>query len=558
VSFQQFSLDEVLQRAIEACGYTQPTEIQQQAIPVILQGRDVMASAQTGTGKTAAFVLPMLQRLLTPSDSPSRGPRVLVLTPTRELAQQVTDNIKQLGRFVRLNFGAVVGGVAYGQQEQLLRKPLDILIATPGRLMDHMAKGRVDFSRLELMVLDEADRMLDMGFIEDVEHIAQYTPESRQTLLFSATLEGAVLRVAQKLLKDPVSIQVASVRQRHDAITQHVHQADDDEHKHALLGHWLSNTEVWQAIVFTATKRGADDLAERLTDEGHAAASLHGDMKQSQRNRTVERLKRGKLRVLVATDVAARGLDIKGITHVINFNLPKVAEDYVHRIGRTGRGGASGTALSLVGPDDHLHLKRIERLLGQRLERSVIAGLEPKRPEPRVNRPADGRGPRRNGKGGFKPHGARHGSGGHRSSERSFGDRAERSFDERPQRSSSDRGERTFNDRPQRAAGDRPDRKFSDRPRRSFSDRSGSAFGDRPQRSFSDRSERGFAPRPERARSERQPRAFVDSPEREFGGFPATERPRNQPSIKLKPRLGVRANDGTQPMRRVRRIDGAE
>ena len=386
MSFSQFNLDAVIQRAITELGYTQPTEIQQRAIPLIAEGRDVMASAQTGTGKTAAFVLPILQRLLTPSTRGGVGPRVLVLSPTRELAQQITDAVSALSRYMRVTSGAILGGVAYRQQEMLLRKPLDILVATPGRLMDHMGKGRVDFSRMELLVLDEADRMLDMGFVDDVEMIAKSTPAARQTLLFSATLEGEVLRVAQRLLKDPVRVQVSTIQQRHDSIEQHVHQADGIDHKHNLLAHLLSTREMTQAIVFTATKRGADQLADHLNEIGHRAAPLHGDMKQAQRIRTVDRVKRGNVKVLVATDVAARGLDIKGISHVVNFDLPNSPEDYVHRIGRTGRGGASGKAHSLVGPQEWGNLKRIERMLGLNFERTVIVGLEPKRPEPRPGR----------------------------------------------------------------------------------------------------------------------------------------------------------------------------
>lgn len=405
MSFAQFNLDAVIQRAITALGYTQPTEIQQRAIPLIAEGRDVMASAQTGTGKTAAFVLPILQRLLTPSTRGGVGPRVLVLSPTRELAQQITDAVSELSRHMRVTSGAILGGVAYRQQEMLLRKPLDILVATPGRLMDHMGKGRVDFSRMELLVLDEADRMLDMGFVDDVEMIAKSTPTERQTLLFSATLEGEVLRVAQRLLKDPVRVQVSTIQQRHDSIEQHVHQADGIDHKHNLLAHLLGVKEMTQAIVFTATKRGADQLADHLNEIGHRAAPLHGDMKQAQRIRTVDRVKRGNVKVLVATDVAARGLDIKGISHVVNFDLPNSPEDYVHRIGRTGRGGASGKAHSLVGPQEWGNLKRIERMLGLNFERTVIAGLEPKRPEPRPGR-SDGSSRRFGGRpGASRPNG---------------------------------------------------------------------------------------------------------------------------------------------------------
>jgi len=401
LSFENLKLDPRLLRAISACHFKQPTDIQRAAIPVALEGRDLMASAQTGTGKTAAFVLPALQRLLTPSAAKGHGPRVLVLTPTRELALQVTDNIRQFSTECRLRTGSVVGGMSYGPQLNLLRQPLDILVATPGRLMDHMERGRVDFARIEMLVLDEADRMLDMGFVDAVKSIANATPASRQTLLFSATLEGAVLKIAQQLLKSPARIALAANTDQHASITQQVHAADDIGHKHSLLAHLVNNDALYQAVIFTATKRGADKLAERLAAQGHGAAALHGDMNQRERKRVIERMKRGEHRLLVATDIAARGLDIQGISHVINFDLPRVAEDYIHRIGRTGRGGASGIAISLVGPDDHGNLRGIERLLKRRLERTVIPGLEPKRGEPRPER--SGRPPQ--GRPGFKGHG---------------------------------------------------------------------------------------------------------------------------------------------------------
>ncbi|MCL5668693.1 MAG: DEAD/DEAH box helicase [Gammaproteobacteria bacterium] len=411
MSFQSLNLDARLLRAIEASGYTTPTEIQSQAIPAALAGRDLMASAQTGTGKTAAFVLPALQRLLTPAQGQGRGPRLLVLTPTRELAAQILEAVKRYGKFVQLRTGAIVGGAPYPAQERLLREKLDILVATPGRLIDHMERGRVDFSRVELLVLDEADRMLDMGFIEPVELISKATPNTRQTLLFSATLEGKVLALAQRLLKDPARIQVARTQEKHAFITQHIHQADDVRHKRRLLNHILCTRELTQAIVFTSTKRAADDLADDLTADGHACAALHGDMKQSARNRTVQRLRQGSVKILVATDVAARGLDIKGVSHVINFDLPMVAEDYVHRIGRTGRGGAFGMAVSLIGPQDWGKLGGIERLTGARLERKILPGLEPSVPEANASRPAPRRnyghksaaGKGGNFKGGFKP-----------------------------------------------------------------------------------------------------------------------------------------------------------
>lgn len=379
LSFEQLNLHASLLRAIEALHFKAPTAIQAEAIPVALSGRDLMASAQTGTGKTAAFVLPALQRLLTPSAARGNGPRVLVLTPTRELATQVTDNIAQLSRFCRLTSGSIVGGLPYPKQIRLLQQPLDLLVATPGRLMDHMERGRVDFSRLELLVLDEADRMLDMGFVDAVKAIAVSTPATRQTLLFSATLEGRVLEVARQLLKNPERIQLAANTQSHASIAQTMHVADDVTHKHALLDHWLKTDGMYQAVVFAGTKRGADKLAKRLTAEGHKSAALHGNMNQNQRKRTVDQMRRGNVRVLVATDVAARGLDIQGISHVINFDLPMVAEDYIHRIGRTGRGGASGMAITLVTPEERGKWRAIERLTGRRLDALTVDGLEPKR-----------------------------------------------------------------------------------------------------------------------------------------------------------------------------------
>ncbi len=401
VSFRELKLSSKLLRAVEASGFDAPTDIQRKAIPVVLSGRDLMASAQTGTGKTAAFVLPALQRLLVPSPVRGKGPRVLVLTPTRELAMQVNDNIQKFGRFLRCTTGDVVGGMPYPPQIRMLRQPLDLLVATPGRLMDHMEQGRIDFARLEILVLDEADRMLDMGFVDAVRTIAAATPENRQTLLFSATLEGKVLSIARQLLNKPARVQLAANHERHAMIRQRVYQAENAAHKHGLLSHHLECDTLTQAIIFTSTKRGADKLAKVLSAQGHTSAALHGDMGQGARRRTVEHMRRGKFRLLVATDVAARGLDITGISHVINFDLPMVAEDYIHRIGRTGRAGAKGTAISLVGPEDWTKLGGIERLTGQALERGVIPGLEPSTPEPRARH-------RRNASRG-KP-GGRHGA----------------------------------------------------------------------------------------------------------------------------------------------------
>ncbi|HKQ30923.1 MAG TPA: DEAD/DEAH box helicase [Burkholderiales bacterium] len=378
MTFEQLGLHTSILQALTDAGYNTPTPIQAQAIPQALAGHDIVASAQTGTGKTAAFVLPTLQRLTTPSTGQGRGPRVLVLTPTRELANQVTDAAVKYGRHLRFRIGSIVGGVSYGPQMKLLAQPLDILVATPGRLMDHMESRRVDFSRLEVLVLDEADRMLDMGFIHAVQKIAAALPAARQTLLFSATLEGDVAKLTNRMLKNPQRIQIASVQERHENIEQRLHHVDGGEHKHSLLSHLLDDIKVEKAIVFTATKRGADKLAKRLHAQGHPAAALHGNMNQNQRNRAMQSLRTGRVRLLVATDVAARGLDVNGITHVFNFDLPKVAEDYVHRIGRTGRAGAKGIAISFATPQDRGQLRDIERYTRRSIPAHVVEGMEPK------------------------------------------------------------------------------------------------------------------------------------------------------------------------------------
>lgn len=384
MSFEDLNLHPSIIKAIHEAGYTTPTPVQKQAIPELLSGHDIMASAQTGTGKTAAFMLPALHLLATPPKIHSRGPRVLVLTPTRELALQVSDAANKYGKYLpRIKVISILGGMPYPLQNKLLSQPVDILVATPGRLIDHIQRGRIDFKRLEMLVLDEADRMLDMGFIDDVESIASATPATRQTLLFSATLDGAIDKVASKLLKTPKRIQVASQKARLDNIEQRLHYVDDMSHKNRLLNHVLRDEALKQAIVFTATKRDADALADNLYAQGYVAAALHGDMNQRERTRTLTKLRSGGLRVLVATDVAARGIDVADITHVINFDLPKFAEDYVHRIGRTGRAGAAGIAVSFASNKDGAHLMKIERYTGQRIASHIIPGLEP-RIKPRI------------------------------------------------------------------------------------------------------------------------------------------------------------------------------
>jgi len=391
--FSALGLSAPLLRAVEASGYTTPTPVQAQAIPEVLAGHDLMVCAQTGTGKTAAFMLPALQRLgAEVQGRPAGAPRILVLTPTRELAQQVTDAAVTYGQFMRhARIAAVVGGVSYLPQNRALARPLDILVATPGRLTDHLERGRVNLSRVELLVLDEADRMLDMGFVEAVEQIAQATPNTRQTLLFSATLDGDIARLAKRILRQPRLISVDGARQRHTGIEQRLHFVDDRAHKDRLLDHLLRDVDLNQAIVFTATKRDADQIAESLHAQGHAVAALHGDMNQFLRSRTLTGMKQGRIRVLVATDVAARGIDVVGISHVINYDLPRAPENYVHRIGRTGRAGAKGLALSFAHRAERGLLARIESFTGQRIAPHVVPGLEPRARPPSEPRRFDDR-----------------------------------------------------------------------------------------------------------------------------------------------------------------------
>jgi superfamily II DNA/RNA helicase len=390
MTFETLNLHDTLNRALLAAGYTEPTGVQLEAIPPALAGKDLMVSSRTGSGKTASFMLPALTKVLASRSLPpvpgtkARGPRVLVLTPTRELAMQVAKAASDYGRFVPgLRVATVVGGVPYGAQLQALRGHLDILIATPGRLIDHLGSGKVVFGNLDMLVLDEADRMLDMGFIDDIRHIVEATPPQRQTVMYSATFAGHVGRLANELLREPQRIEVTSQTEAHGDIEQRLHWADDFEHKNALLDHILTERSVDQALVFTSTQRDADWLADRLHDMGHSVASLHGGMPQGRRNRVLQGLRSKHLRVLVATDVAARGIDVPTISHVINFGLPMKEEDYVHRIGRTGRAGRSGLAVTLAERRDSGMIHRIQRYTTQRIPMATIEGLEPKRPEPR-------------------------------------------------------------------------------------------------------------------------------------------------------------------------------
>ena len=390
MTFKDLNLHEEILKAIEEAGHVTPTPIQKMAIPKILEGCDLRASAQTGTGKTAAFILPALNLLSVPSEVHGQGPRVLILVPTRELAMQVANEaVKYSKHLSKVKTVCIYGGAPYPIQNRELSRHYEILVATPGRLIDHIQRGRINFSRLQLFILDEADRMLDMGFIEPVEEIAAALPPSHQTLMFSATLKGSVMNLSKRLLKNPIELSVETDLSLHDNIEQRLHHVDNLSHKNRLLDHLLSDPTLKQAIVFTSTKSHANLLADELFERGFHAAALHGDMDQRQRTRTITMLRQGKIQILVATDVAARGIDVLTISHVVNFDLPSSVEDYVHRIGRTGRAGAKGVALSFASNKDMHIVKRIEQFTGHKIALHVIPGMEPQfRPS---NKPSNAR-----------------------------------------------------------------------------------------------------------------------------------------------------------------------
>lgn len=377
MSFDELQLAPSILKAIAGCGHHSPTPVQAQAIPKVLSGHNLIASAQTGTGKTAAFVLPALQRLSSLPSGMNHGLRVLVLTPTRELASQITQTTRAYGKYLSVHSVAIYGGMPFGAQIRALSQSPSMIVATPGRLIDHIWRGRIDLSNIELFILDEADRMLDMGFIDDVEFIFEAMPDDCQTLLFAATMGEATTRLARRFIKNPERIDIAPGRLTHERIEQRLHMADNLQHKNRLLQHLCADRNVTKAIIFSATKRDADALARDLSRQGLSAEPLHGDMTQSERNRTMMNMRNGKIRLLVATDVAARGLDVSGISHIINYDLPRYAEDYVHRIGRTGRAGRSGIAISIASRGDLPYLDRIERYIGENLTMHVIPGLEP-------------------------------------------------------------------------------------------------------------------------------------------------------------------------------------
>jgi ATP-dependent RNA helicase RhlE len=517
VSFADLGLAEPLLRALEAAKYTVPTPIQARTIPALLQGRDVLGIAQTGTGKTAAFALPILQHLSsTTVRAQPKSPRALVLAPTRELAVQIARSFDTYGRGLGLRLATVVGGLGYGRQIETLARGVDILVATPGRLLDLIERGNVKLGQVTFFVLDEADRMFDMGFVRDVRRIAQLVAKNRQTLLFSATMPNDIAKLANEILKNPEKVEIAPQGRTVDKIDQRVYFVNSAT-KRALLSHLLTDAALERVIVFTRTKRGANRVAEALEDQGVRSEAIHGNKSQNARQKALDNFSRGKARVLVATDLASRGIDVSGVTHVINFELPADAESYVHRIGRTARAGASGIALSFCDGSERGQLKSIERLTNQRI--AVLS--TPSNEDMPVPPPARPRA-ERDERDDERPH---HNRGGQRGAprHRAFGDRPSggergRSAGERPwsngdfrngpqaDRPQSDRPfrGRPHADRPHadRPNGDRPhaDRPHADRPNgdRPHADRprSDRPNGDRPhgERPQADRPHRGGRP----------------------------------------------------------------
>lgn len=421
MSFENLDLRAELLRAVKDQNYTTPTEIQAQAIPVVMAGKDLMASAQTGTGKTAAFTLPMLHRLTDKPVNGKRQVRALILTPTRELAQQVTDNVFAYSRHLRVQSAAIYGGTSIVGQMRKLSRGVDILVATPGRLIDHMDRGTVDLSKVEILVLDEADRMLDMGFMPAIERILKSVPEQRQTLLFSATFSPTITRLAQRFLKNPETVATAKANSTADSVTQVAYRVDSHR-KRELLTHLIGTHNWGQVLVFTRTKHGADRLARQLEEDGIPSAAIHGNKSQGARTRALAQFKRNGVKALVATDVAARGIDIDNLPFVVNFDMPMNPEDYVHRIGRTGRGGLEGNAVSLVSAEENGQLAGVRRLVGSDLSAEIVAGFEPTERAPRKpagDRPRSARPPRRphagdrpagkHGRPGDRPHHAKAG-----------------------------------------------------------------------------------------------------------------------------------------------------
>jgi superfamily II DNA/RNA helicase len=550
-TFAEFSLHETLQQALEGLGFTSPTPVQEQAIPAALEGKDLLVSSQTGSGKTAAFLLPTLnalagQETFVPFKERMKAvtqPSILVLCPTRELAQQVSQDAIAFVRHMKgVRIAAIMGGMPFGKQIQQL-KGAQVVVATPGRLLDLVNRRQLKLDKVESLIVDEADRMLDLGFSEDLEAISDLAANRNQTLMFSATFADRIIRLAERMMNDPERIAIETGHTTNTDITQTLHWTDGFEHKKKLLTHWLSDENLDQAVVFASTQEDTDMLAEELAEAGHSVVALHGAMPQTVRNRRLRSIREGRAKILVATDVAARGLDVPTISHVINFGLPMKNEDYVHRIGRTGRAGRTGQAITLATYRERGKIRALEDYLDARLNVSEIEGLEPSPPPARSGRDGGGRGRGGRdgggrGRGGFG--GGRRFEGEGNFKRREGGDdRPRRSFDdkprgERPAFGGEDRPRREFNsDRPRREGGfeDRPRREFnSDRPRREFN-------SDRPRREFnSDRPRRegGFNDKPRfdanddnrGNRVDYKPRregGFGDRPKRDFGDRPQRE-----------------------------------
>ena len=475
MSFASLGLSEALVRAIEDAGYTEPTPVQQRAIPAVLQGRDLMVAAQTGTGKTGGFALPILERLF-PNGHPDksqrhgpRQPRVLVLTPTRELAAQVHESFKIYARDLKFVSACIFGGVGMNPQVQAMSRGVDVLVACPGRLLDLAGQGSVDLSHVEILVLDEADRMLDMGFVHDVKKVLARLPAKRQNLLFSATFSKDITDLAGKLLHNPERIEVTPPNTTVERIEQRVFRLPAS-HKRALLAHLITAGAWEQVLVFTRTKHGANRLAEYLDKHGLTAVAIHGNKSQNARTKALADFKAGEVRILVATDIAARGLDIDQLPHVVNFELPNVDEDYVHRIGRTGRAGRSGEAISLVAPDEEKLLKSIERMTKQKIADGDLMGfdastIEAEKPEvrerPDMRNPRNSRGPRGDGPNGGGGGGGRKDKGKDKGKEKPAGERGERpARQQKPREGTPAREQRPS--QPPRAAADRAPDEFLD------------------------------------------------------------------------------------------------
>ena len=563
-TFADFSLDESLQKALESLGFTAPTAVQEQAIPAAMEGKDLLVSSQTGSGKTAAFLLPTLNALAGEDTLNSfkdrmkavTQPNILVISPTRELAQQVCQDAIALVRHMKgVRVAAIMGGMPFAKQIQQL-KGAQVVVATPGRLLDLVNRRQIKLDLVDALIVDEADRMLDLGFSEDLEAISDLASNRKQTLMFSATFAPRIISLAQRMMNDPVRIAIETGHSTNTDITQTLHWTDGFEHKKKLLTHWLSAEDVDQAVVFASTQEDTDMLAEELAEAGLSVVALHGAMPQTVRNRRLRSIREGRAKILVATDVAARGLDVPTISHVINFGLPMKNEDYVHRIGRTGRAGRTGKAITLATYRERGKIRALEEYLEARLNVSEIEGLEPSPPPARGSRDGGGRG-RDGGRGGFG--GGRDGGRGRDGGGRSFGgessfkrreggdDRPKRDFGDRPARPAfggDDRPKRDFGDRSAAPRGDRPS--YGDRPR---GDRP--SYGDdRPKRDFGDRSAAPRGDRPsygDRPRGDR-PSYGDDRPKRDFGDRSAAPRG-DRPSYGDRPAAprGDRPSYGDRP-----------